>query len=81
MVTHEKSFISELLLRETLCGDFGRGGGSGASLSSPLGRKFNFDLSCNASLVLGKSNNLNPQSLAKQLKNLFENEIKESNFP
>jgi len=37
--------------------------------------KFNFDLSCNISLVLGKSNKLNPQNLAIQLKTLFENKI------
>ena len=38
--------------------------------------QFNFDLSCNISLVLGKSNNLNPKNLAIQLKRLFEYEIK-----
>jgi arginyl-tRNA synthetase len=38
--------------------------------------KFNFDLSCNISLVLGKSNKINPNNLAAQLKMLFENEIK-----
>ena len=38
--------------------------------------QFNFDLSCNVSLVLGKSNNLNPKNLSIQLKNLFENNIK-----
>ena len=38
--------------------------------------QFNFDLSCNVSLVLGKSNNLNPKNFAIQLKNLFENNIK-----
>jgi arginyl-tRNA synthetase len=38
--------------------------------------KFNFDLSCNISLVLGKSNNLNPKTLSLQLKNLFEKKIK-----
>ena len=38
--------------------------------------KFNFDLSCNISLVLGKSNKINPNNLAAQLKILFENEIK-----
>ena len=35
--------------------------------------EFNFDLSCNISLVLGKSNQLNPKNLALELKNLFEN--------
>ncbi|MDC1130575.1 arginine--tRNA ligase [Pelagibacteraceae bacterium] len=39
--------------------------------------QFNFDLSCNISLVLGKSNQLNPLSLANQFKNLFENKIKD----
>ena len=38
--------------------------------------KFNFDLSCNISLVLSKSNKINPNNLAAQLKKLFENEIK-----
>ena len=37
--------------------------------------EFNFDLSCNISLVLGKSNKLNPKNLALELKNLFENKI------
>ena len=35
--------------------------------------EFNLDLSCNISLVLGKSNQLNPKNLALELKNLFEN--------
>jgi arginyl-tRNA synthetase len=39
--------------------------------------QFNFDLSCNISLVLGKSNKLDPKILATQLKNLFEDEIKD----
>ena len=39
--------------------------------------KFNFDLSCNISLVLGKSNQLNPLIFAKELKILFENKIKD----
>ena len=39
--------------------------------------QFNFDLSCNICLVLGKSNKLNPKELANQLKILFENEIKD----
>jgi len=38
--------------------------------------KFNFDLSCNISLVLGKTNNLNSKDLAFQIKNLFEKKIK-----
>ena len=37
---------------------------------------FNFDLSCNISLVLGKSNKLNPKNLATSLKSLFKNKIK-----
>jgi arginyl-tRNA synthetase len=37
---------------------------------------FNFDLSCNISLVLGKSNNLSPRNLAIQFKNLFIEKIK-----
>jgi arginyl-tRNA synthetase len=38
---------------------------------------FNFDLSCNISLVLAKSNQLNPLNLAKQLKFFFMNNIKD----
>jgi arginyl-tRNA synthetase len=38
--------------------------------------KFDFDLSCNISLVLAQSNNLNTKKLAISLKNLFENKIK-----
>ena len=38
--------------------------------------EFNFDLSCNISLVLAKSNNLNPKNLAIQLKDLFNKKIK-----
>jgi arginyl-tRNA synthetase len=37
---------------------------------------FNFDLSCNISLVLSKSNEINSIDLATQLKNLFIQEIK-----
>jgi len=39
--------------------------------------QFNFDLSCNISLVLGKSNQLNPLIFAKELKILFQNKIKD----
>ena len=39
---------------------------------------FNFDLSCNIAMVLGKKNKLNPKSLALNLKDIFLNEI--SNF-
>jgi len=38
--------------------------------------EFNFDLSCNISLVLAKTNNLNPKNLAIQLKELFQKKIK-----
>ena len=37
--------------------------------------EFNFDLSCNISLVLAKLNQLNPKNLSLQLKSLFENKI------
>jgi arginyl-tRNA synthetase len=37
--------------------------------------KFNFDLSCNISLVLAKSNQLNPINLSKDIKNLFNKKI------
>ena len=33
--------------------------------------QFNFDLSCNLAMVLGKSNKLNPKDLAQKLKKLF----------
>jgi arginyl-tRNA synthetase len=39
-------------------------------------QQFNFDLSCNISLVLAKANNLNSKALAVQLKNLFKKKIK-----
>ena len=48
---------------------------SGINLEVPPAQ-FNFDLSCNISLVLAKLNNLNPKDLAINLKNLFENKIK-----
>ncbi len=38
--------------------------------------KFNFDLSCNIAMVLGKSNKLNPKNLAQKLKKLFLENIK-----
>jgi arginyl-tRNA synthetase len=38
--------------------------------------QFNFDLSCNISLVLGKSNQLNPKDLSIQLRELFKKKIK-----
>jgi arginyl-tRNA synthetase len=39
--------------------------------------QFNFDLSCNISLVLSKSNQLKPLNLSMVLKNLFINKIKD----
>ena len=44
------------------------------SLEIPPAR-FNFDLSCNIAMVLGKSNKLNPNSLAQKLKKLFLDNI------
>ena len=38
--------------------------------------QFNFDLSCNISLILAKSNKLDPKKLSEELKNLFKKEIK-----
>jgi arginyl-tRNA synthetase len=38
--------------------------------------QFNFDLSCNIAMVLGKSNKLNPKKLAEQIRVLFLDEIK-----
>ena len=37
--------------------------------------QFNFDLSCNIAMVLGKSNKLNPNDLAQKLKKLFLDNI------
>ena len=37
--------------------------------------QFNFDLSCNIAMVLGKENKLNPKELAVRLKNMFLDEI------
>jgi len=37
--------------------------------------QFNFDLSCNIAMVLGKSNNLNPKGLAKKIREIFLKQI------
>ena len=37
--------------------------------------EFNFDLSCNIALVLGKSNEINPKELAKKIKEIFLKKI------
>jgi len=39
--------------------------------------QFNYDLSCNVALVLGKSNKLNPRNLAMELKNIFQSKIQQ----
>ena len=38
-------------------------------------QQFNFDLSCNIALVLGKSNKINPKSLAEKIKEIFLEQI------
>ncbi len=38
-------------------------------------QQFNFDLSCNIALVLGKSNKLDPKDLAKNIKDIFLEKI------
>ena len=38
--------------------------------------QFNFDLSCNIAMVLGKSNKINPKKLAEKLRELFLDQIK-----
>ena len=38
--------------------------------------QYNFDLSCNIAMVLGKSNKLNPKKLAEKLRELFLDQIK-----
>ncbi len=43
---------------------------SGVTIETPP-PDFNFDLSCNASLVLGKVNNLNPRVLADKIKDII----------
>ena len=49
----------------------------GVNLEIPP-EQFNFDLSCNIAMVLGKKNNINPKTLASNLKDIFLNKI--SNF-
>tara|TARA_B100000963_G_scaffold361847_1_gene400254 strand:+ start:656 stop:2380 length:1725 start_codon:yes stop_codon:yes gene_type:complete len=39
--------------------------------------EFDYDLSCNVSLVLSKVNKLNPQNLAKEIKNLIKSNFKD----
>ena len=38
--------------------------------------QFEYDLSCNIAMVLGKKNNINPKTLAMKLKSIFLNKIK-----
>ena len=47
---------------------------SGVNLEVPP-EQFNFDLSCNIAMVLGKKNKLNPKSLALELKKIFLKKI------
>jgi arginyl-tRNA synthetase len=49
----------------------------GVNLEVPP-EQFNFDLSCNIAMVLGKKNKIDPKTLALKLKNIFLNKI--SNF-
>tara|TARA_B100001248_G_scaffold258827_1_gene243778 strand:- start:32 stop:1753 length:1722 start_codon:yes stop_codon:yes gene_type:complete len=46
----------------------------GVNLEIPP-EQFNFDLSCNIALVLGKKNKINPKTLALKLKDIFLNRI------
>ena len=46
----------------------------GVNLEVPP-EQFNFDLSCNIAMVLGKKNNLNPKILAEKLKEVFLDKI------
>ena len=39
--------------------------------------EFDFDLSCNASLVLGKINKINPKELANKIKDLILKDLKD----
>ena len=47
----------------------------GVNLEIPP-EQFNFDLSCNIAMVLGKKNKINPKILAEKLKDIFLSEIK-----
>ena len=47
----------------------------GVNLEIPP-EQFNFDLSCNVAMVLGKKNKINPNTLALKLKDIFLNKIK-----
>ena len=47
----------------------------GVNLEIPP-EQFNFDLSCNIAMVLGKKNNINPKTLALNLKDIFLKEIR-----
>ncbi len=47
----------------------------GVNLEVPP-EKFNFDLSCNIAMVLGKENKINPKTLALKLKEIFLKKIK-----
>ena len=46
----------------------------GVNLEIPP-EQFNFDLSCNIAMVLGKKNKINPKTLALKLKDIFLNKI------
>ena len=46
----------------------------GVNLEIPP-EQFDFDLSCNAAMVLGKKNNINPKKLASNLKDIFLNNV------
>ena len=49
---------------------------NGITIETPPS-KFNFDLSCNVSLILGKENNINPIDLAKKIEVLVYKELKD----
>ena len=48
----------------------------GIVVESPTA-EFNFDLSCNAGLVLGKINKINPKELANKIKDLILKDLKD----
>ena len=64
IILSEKKFLK---LEEL--GDF-----KGVNLEIPP-EQFNFDLSCNIAMVLGKKNKINPKTLALKLKDIFMNKI------
>ena len=67
IVTKNKDFLNLSNLNEF----------KGVTVENPPS-EFNFELSCNICLILGKINNLKPQDLAIKIKKIFLTELKEA---